>query len=222
MAGEPRSRTCRATALPRANVQRAHLRVDGGVIGQDATCNDLDFRCSQLTSLLVHSHVQIAHGIVSFAQVRGSSGPAPLRSEDAGRWLTSPSLRVAGSARRAERVSDRLVGLLLLWDALGGLPGHRLLRLRARARLPRTTAQGTGTRHSPILLRGDLRRTRPAAPRTLTSACHAVCLTVKPVGEPDAGDRHVRFDERGWETGRCRMAQAAAPILDSTFRDITR
>jgi hypothetical protein len=29
---------------------------------------------------------------------------------------------------------------------------------------------------------------------------------VKPVGEPDAGDRHVRFDERGWETERCRMA----------------
>jgi hypothetical protein len=39
---------------------------------------------------------------------------------------------------------------------------------------------------------------------------------VKPVGEPDAGDRHVRFDERGWETARCRMAQATAPILDST------
>ena len=41
-----------------------------------------------------------------------------------------------------------------------------------------------------------------------------VCLTVKPVGEPDAGNRHVRFDERGWETERCRMAQATAPILD--------
>jgi hypothetical protein len=24
----------------------------------------------------------------------------------------------------------------------------------------------------------------------------------------DAGDPPVRFDERGWETGRCRMAQA--------------
>ncbi len=45
------------------------------------------------------------------------------------------------------------------------------------------------------------------------SACSlhdAVRLTMKPVGEPDAGDRHVRFDERGWETGRCRMAQADA------------
>jgi hypothetical protein len=39
---------------------------------------------------------------------------------------------------------------------------------------------------------------------------------MKPVGEPDAGKRHVRFDERGWETERCRMAQATAPILDST------
>src|SRR6516225_7693074 len=46
--------------------------------------------------------------------------------------------------------------------------------------------------------------------------CPAVCLAVKPVGEPDAGDRHVRFDERGWETERCRKAQATAPILDST------
>ena len=41
-------------------------------------------------------------------------------------------------------------------------------------------------------------------------------FAVKPVGEPDAGNPHVRFDERGWETERCRMAQATAPILDST------
>jgi hypothetical protein len=44
------------------------------------------------------------------------------------------------------------------------------------------------------------------------------CLTMKPVGELDAGTRHVQFDERGWETGRCRMATATAPILDSTLR----
>ena len=48
----------------------------------------------------------------------------------------------------------------------------------------------------------------------------AVCLTVKPVGEPDALIGHVRFDERGWETERCRMAQATAPILDSTIASI--
>src|SRR5713226_1750345 len=39
--------------------------------------------------------------------------------------------------------------------------------------------------------------------------------TVKPVGKPDAGNSHVRFDERGWETGR-RFAPVLAPILDST------
>jgi hypothetical protein len=40
---------------------------------------------------------------------------------------------------------------------------------------------------------------------------------MKPVGEPpDAGNPHVRFDERGWETERCRMAQATAPILGLT------
>ena len=61
-------------------------------------------------------------------------------------------------------------------------------------------------------------------PKPRAIALLSVCLKVKPVGEPDAGDRHVRFDERGWETERCRMAQATAPILDSTtfetFRDV--
>src|SRR2546430_3456598 len=38
---------------------------------------------------------------------------------------------------------------------------------------------------------------------------------VKPVGKPDAGNRHVGFDERGWEAGR-RSASVLAPILDST------
>ena len=28
----------------------------------------------------------------------------------------------------------------------------------------------------------------------------AVCFEVKPVGKPDAGNPHVRFDERGEET----------------------
>src|SRR4051812_45292160 len=30
--------------------------------------------------------------------------------------------------------------------------------------------------------------------------------------------RHVRFDEWGWETGCCRMAQATAPVLDLQIR----
>ena len=39
-----------------------------------------------------------------------------------------------------------------------------------------------------------------------------VCLEVKSVGKPDAVVPHVRFDERGWETG----PMVTAPILDST------
>ena len=37
---------------------------------------------------------------------------------------------------------------------------------------------------------------------------------VKPIGKPDAGNRPVRFDERGQETECCHMAQATAPVLD--------
>ena len=59
------------------------------------------------------------------------------------------------------------------------------------------------------------------APKPRAVGLLPVCLTVKPVGEPDAGDRHVRFDERGWETECCRMAQATAPILDFTKADVS-
>src|SRR5664280_3484977 len=53
------------------------------------------------------------------------------------------------------------------------------------------------------------------------AACGEFALRV-PRGEASrkAGCRksaRVRFDERGWETERCRMAQATAPILDSTL-----
>jgi hypothetical protein len=57
-------------------------------------------------------------------------------------------------------------------------------------------------------------------PKPRAASVLSVYLAVKPVGEPDAGNRHVRFDERGWETERCRMVQATAPILDSTISDI--
>ena len=38
---------------------------------------------------------------------------------------------------------------------------------------------------------------------------------MKPVGEPDAGNPHVRFDERGRETGLlAKRLNAAAPFLE--------
>ncbi len=51
---------------------------------------------------------------------------------------------------------------------------------------------------------------------TLVSAARRMPAT-KPVGKPDAGNPHVRFDERGGETDRLR---GTAPILDSTRADI--
>src|SRR5262245_44164146 len=44
----------------------------------------------------------------------------------------------------------------------------------------------------------------------------SVCLSVKPVGKPNAGNRHVRFDERDGKRGVGHRPQATAPILDST------
>ena len=40
-----------------------------------------------------------------------------------------------------------------------------------------------------------------------------VSLAVNPVGEPDAGNTHVLFDERGWETGRRPSRYRAYPRL---------
>ena len=85
-----------------------------------------------------------------------------------------------------------------------------------RARLPRATAQDEGAWNTPVLLQRRLWGTRGVTPRTPTLVPRAACLTVKPVGEPYAGNPHVRFDERGWETERCRVAEATAPVLDST------
>ena len=66
------------------------------------------------------------------------------------------------------------------------------------------------------LCRGAKESYSPCRSRVRLVGLLPVCLTMKPVGEPDALIGHVRFDERGWETERCQMAQATAPILDST------
>src|SRR5215469_15259801 len=54
--------------------------------------------------------------------------------------------------------------------------------------------------------------------------------TMKPVGKPDAGNPHVRFDERGWETGRRFGVSARAhprlykrpPLGDAAEPDVPR
>src|SRR5471032_1040894 len=70
---------------------------------------------------------------------------------------------------------------------------------------------------------------REASGRSASKRCSAVLVcrdcdtcdgkascrepVAKPVGKPDAGNPHVRFDERGGETGR---SCDTAPLLDST------
>ena len=54
--------------------------------------------------------------------------------------------------------------------------------------------------------------------------CPAVGLAMKPVGKPDAGNRHVRFDERGEETEPWRglrhrhLAKAAGNSYPHAYR----
>jgi hypothetical protein len=56
------------------------------------------------------------------------------------------------------------------------------------------------------------------APKPRGVSLLSVCPTVKPVGEPDASlIGHVRFDERGWETEHCRMAQVPRPSSTLPF-----
>jgi hypothetical protein len=56
-----------------------------------------------------------------------------------------------------------------------------------------------GAAHGGCLLKLS-KRMRPAASRRLAPDCHVECLAMKLVGELDAGNRHVQFDERGRET----------------------
>jgi hypothetical protein len=59
-------------------------------------------------------------------------------------------------------------------------------------------------------------------PSTRAPAAVAVSLTMKPVGKPDAGNLHVRFDERGRETERTLMRHRTLPRLyRSTAASIT-
>src|SRR5882672_670146 len=80
---------------------------------------------------------------------------------------------------------------------------------------------------------GPFARITAVLDRALSSAGgrtgrHAACLRVKSFGEPDAGNPHVRFDERGEETGRLvhasshraspRLYQIACRIVEITHR----
>src|ERR1700730_9902143 len=106
--------------------------------------------------------------------------------------------------------------VFLSWNLRSGLRSRRPPSLRSRQTLPEQTAQGARTWQEPVLEGSGLRQIGSVAPSTRAPRAYAVGLAMKSVGKPDAGNPHVRFDERGRETGRLQMAQATAPFLDST------
>src|ERR1700751_3987189 len=79
-----------------------------------------------------------------------------------------------------------------------------------------TTPEKTRTLQRKLYRKGEGKK--PPRRGRLRPELFSVCLTMKLVGKPDAGNRHVRFDERGQETECCHMAQATAPVLDSTLQ----
>src|SRR5260370_680614 len=109
------------------------------------------------------------------------------------RFLKHWRLTARAEAFRADILWRGAAGPSILWCGL--------LANGAGGRLPQRTEKGGGGAHPPVLLRRCLWGTRSAAPRTPATRCRVVCLAVKPVGEPDSGNRDLRFDERRWETG---------------------
>ena len=122
---------------------------------------------------------------------------------------------VVGGAGSTQSDSERLVRLLQLRHYDEGVSGGRLLRLRQRTPLPSATSSSAVAWQYPLLAGCGLRPSGRCPVAPCPDGVSFVSLVVKPVGKPDAGNSHVRFDERGWETGR-RLASVLAPILDST------
>src|SRR4051794_8293427 len=67
-----------------------------------------------------------------------------------------------------------------------------------------TKRRGVERTGSPVSMSTGTGRARPS---TRARAVVAVGLAMKSVGKPDAGNPHVRFDERGRETGLCYRAR---------------
>jgi RNA-directed DNA polymerase len=131
-------------------------------------------------------------------------------------------LLVPGNKGSWPAVRDQLNSLLAGWSAYFGYGSLSLVYQAADHHVVDRVRHFLTKRHK-VQNSGTLAFSREAIFAELgvrqLSACtarHAVGLAMKPLGKPDARNPHVRFDERGRETGRCQLAQATAPFLDST------
>ena len=122
-----------------------------------------------------------------------------------------------------EEVRRRLNHLLRGWATYFGY-GTRLMAYRAADHHVYEAVRGFLTRRHKVPSRGTRQFSRPRglreagrAPATPNAHRRAAeSCEMKPVGKPDAGNPHVRFDERGGETDRSR---GTAPLLNSTRRE---
>ena len=132
-------------------------------------------------------------------------------------------LLVPGNMGAWPEVRDRLNRLLRGWatyfshgtrlQAYRAVDNHVYERVRHfLVRRHKVPSRGT-RRFSDEVVFGELGVLRL---RRVHLGAAAVCREMKPVGKPDAGNPHVRFDERGGETGRADTAADTAPFLDST------
>src|SRR4029450_6557768 len=122
--------------------------------------------------------------------------------------------RLARGARPAQPPVAGLVDVLRLWHPPAGVPGDRQPRLRPGPPLPGTASQSPPPWPQPLPTGDGVQRARGAPPPARPLGTTAVCPAMKPVGKPDAGNPHVRFDERGGEPDLPRAV--IAPLLDST------
>src|SRR6516225_5706015 len=84
------------------------------------------------------------------------------------------------------------------------------------------TAQNARSRHTAIPSRVCIWGAGCAATESRAQGVADVRLMMKPVGKPDAGNLHVRFDERGGETEHVFTRHRALPRLCSSAARTTR
>src|ERR1019366_8739118 len=95
-----------------------------------------------------------------------------------------------------------------------GVSGRQSLCLSMREGVPETAPQSALAWHCQVLGPSCVRKAGRASPHGTGEVFRE--LMVKSVGKPDARKGHVRFDERGRETGGCQSAlHRALPRLYS-------
>lgn len=164
----------------------------------------------------------------------------PYRYRKDGHWYlgTGPSKKSVSRVRQKigqvltpsnvepwEKVRDQLNRILRGWSAYFS-QGTRLMAYRAVDHHVYTRVRLFLTRRHKVPSRGAGRYPDAEVFGRLGCCAYAAFICrrcreseVKSVGKPDARNGHVRFDERGWETGRRLWRQRSRPASTLPKRD---